>query len=991
MTPSPTAAHKQPQPECATDESANGPAELLTQDYLDGFPPTNLSEGPGDLPGTLVTSVVRPPSATDSGFNPPTTNVSVAGIGQSDLKLAASETDDEALMSFPKVGTVFLGFHLLEELGRGAFGRVYLAEQGDLAARRVALKVAREMVTESQTLAQLQHTNIVPIYSFHQIGPLQAVCMPYCGRVTLADVLQHVASQPNLPSSGREIRSTLNRRVGNSTYGPLPASSKAPPQSATPSTAPPVLELISHAAEGWNRLEELSYVEAILLMGRQILDGLAHAHERGVLHRDLKPANVLLTDEGRPMLLDFNLSNDTKASGERAQVGGTLPYMAPEHLAAFAGERHVGVVDERSDVFSFGVMLYELLTGRRPFGTHAGTVRTVLPLMIQDRRQFRLQVRGVNPAVSPAAEAIVLKCLAPNMSDRYQSADHVREDLDRQLNHLPLKYAPNPSAQERVQKWVRRHPRATSLTSVGAVAAGLLVGCGGVAAYYREQGRDTRAAVQLAEHRTAFADAQLFLDDRNQSRPRLNEAVQRLNGLLDRYQVPADGKTEEWLATDAVRRLPAADREKVRDDVGETFYLLAETAMLQALAAGDTPAREDFTRQATTWNAAAARYAEGRLPRSVKEQQAALAELQGKADAAKRLRLEAAAEPLTSSRDQYLTGEGLSRLGRNRDALTYLQAATQTDPKNFSAWFVRGTVHHTMGQDDLAAMAFSACLAIRDDFAPAWLNRGLAFTRLRFHKLAREDYDRAIRLDPNLTEAYVLRATAKDAVGDLAGTESDLTSALETTAPPVRAYFLRADVRARRGNQTGADQDRATGLALKPTDELSWIGRAELRAQENPTEALADVEQALTLNPFSLDGLQMKAHLLAEHLKRPTEALAVLDRAVQFYPESAPARAGRGVLLARLGKRDAALRDARDALLADLHAPNQYQVGCIYALTSKTHPGDRDEAFRLLWAGLKLGFGRDIYQTDSDLDPIRNDPAFARMIERVAELERIER
>src|SRR5437870_223846 len=83
---------------------------------------------------------------------------------------------------FPPPGATFLGFQLVEELGRGAFGRVYLAHQGELGGRAVALKVARDIFGESQKLAQLQHSNIVPIYSYHRVGPLQAVCMPYFGR-----------------------------------------------------------------------------------------------------------------------------------------------------------------------------------------------------------------------------------------------------------------------------------------------------------------------------------------------------------------------------------------------------------------------------------------------------------------------------------------------------------------------------------------------------------------------------------------------------------------------------------------------------------------------------------------------------------------------------------------------------------------------------------------------------------------------------------------
>src|SRR5262249_31060500 len=103
--------------------------------------------------------------------------------------------------------------------------------------------------------------------------------------------------------------------------GPAPAAADPPP-TAVPAAVP------------FQKLQGYSYVEAILWLGCCLADGLAHAHERGILHRDLKPANILLTDEGQPMLLDFNLSEDTKLRGSLsgAYMGGTLPYMAPEHL-----------------------------------------------------------------------------------------------------------------------------------------------------------------------------------------------------------------------------------------------------------------------------------------------------------------------------------------------------------------------------------------------------------------------------------------------------------------------------------------------------------------------------------------------------------------------------------------------------------------------------------------------------------------------------------
>src|SRR4029077_10943873 len=98
------------------------------------------------------------------------------------------------------------------ELGKGAFGKVFVAQQGHMAGRLVALKVAAGLFTESQTLAQLQHTHIVPIYSYHHAQPFQAVCMPYLGSTTLAHVLADIRSHDCVPSSGKELLSTLNSR-----------------------------------------------------------------------------------------------------------------------------------------------------------------------------------------------------------------------------------------------------------------------------------------------------------------------------------------------------------------------------------------------------------------------------------------------------------------------------------------------------------------------------------------------------------------------------------------------------------------------------------------------------------------------------------------------------------------------------------------------------------------------------------------------------------
>jgi tetratricopeptide (TPR) repeat protein len=154
---------------------------------------------------------------------------------------------------------------------------------------------------------------------------------------------------------------------------------------------------------------------------------------------------------------------------------------------------------------------------------------------------------------------------------------------------------------------------------------------------------------------------------------------------------------------------------------------------------------------------------------------------------------------------------------------------------------------------------------------------------------------------------------------------------------------------------------------------------------------LADFDQALALEPNSRDALQNKANVLAEKLaaKAKTadqrtqltqQAIAQLDKCVALHPDYAPARAGRGVLLARLGKRAAAVADAQEVLRRDTKPILLYQVACIYALTALQQPDDRLEAFRLLSLALRRGFGHDLLEIDDDLIPLREYPEYRQLV-----------
>src|SRR5262249_44112332 len=156
----------------------------------------------------------------------------------------------------------------------------------------------------------------------------------------------------------------------------------------------------------------------------------------------------------------------------------------------------------------------------------------------------------------------------------------------------------------------------------------------------------------------------------------------------------------------------------------------------------------------------------------------------------------------------------------------------------------------------------------------------LALVQLKALEPARADFTRAIALDPSSPEPYIERAAVRASEGNLPEAEADLTRALEAGGEPVRGHLFRASVRQQRDDKVGARADREEGLRLAPVDDRGWVARGIERLSADPHGALADAEEALKRNPFSVPALQLKAHILGERLNRADDALAVLDRAV---------------------------------------------------------------------------------------------------------------
>lgn len=408
-------------------------------------------------------------------------------------------------------------FRILREIGRGGMGVVYEAEQVSLG-RRIALKVLpvaaamdpRQMQrfhVEAHAAACLHHTNIVPI---HAVGCERSV--PYYamqlieGR-SLADLIlelrrldgldqveEEVAARP-APSLASELANGqpapgVNRRTLDS---PTVTANRAPRRTVIKAADAKTATLAPAAASPTTTTHNRDFIRTAAGLSLQAAEALEHAHQRGVLHRDIKPANLLIDTEGRLWITDFGLALLQQGDARLTVTGdllGTLRYMSPEQAAA----RRV-LIDGRTDLYSLGVTLYELLSLRAAI---VGKDRMEILRRIVEQEPVPL--RRLNPAVPADLETIVQKAMAKEPESRYATARELADDLRRFLDDQPIA-ARRPRLPERVMRWLRRHPSVVAATVIILVLV-LLGSVIGAVLIAREQ-RQTAEALHQASSRLA--------------------------------------------------------------------------------------------------------------------------------------------------------------------------------------------------------------------------------------------------------------------------------------------------------------------------------------------------------------------------------------------------------------------------------------------------------------------------------------------------------
>jgi serine/threonine protein kinase len=305
-------------------------------------------------------------------------------------------------------GRLIDDFEIIASLGRGAFGAVYLARQVSLD-RQVALKVTLLQVTEGRRMGRLEHEHIVQVFSETSLGGgMRLLCMQYVPGASLQEVLTALEDVPPARRNGQLLLETIDRLTVR------PAAFDAA------------------AARSREILAGFDWVETVCWLGARLGEALDFAHSRGVFHRDIKPGNIMLSQYGRPLLVDFNLALQQLEGGKSdGHMGGTLAYMAPEHLAAFlpgAAGPPEGVA-QAADIYSLGVVLYQSACGKLPFllTPDGRSRREVMRALVDQRRQLP---PPLPPDLPLPLDQVVARAMHPDPRQRFASGCELSAALE---------------------------------------------------------------------------------------------------------------------------------------------------------------------------------------------------------------------------------------------------------------------------------------------------------------------------------------------------------------------------------------------------------------------------------------------------------------------------------------------------------------------------------------------------------------------------------
>jgi serine/threonine protein kinase len=382
-------------------------------------------------------------------------------------------------------------FELCSRLGQGGMGVVYRAVQASLG-RQVALKclmqtgdkAEQRFAREIQALGKVQHPNLIKVFTSGSDGEQFYYAMELVEGANLSNVCDrlqaqvHSASNVNL-KTWRSAVSTVSEESHKAEMSVCRATAVAKPGDVTTADVigQPATTTIDESSAA--RVDPGSYIRQVVDLVRQAAEATDALHKAGIVHRDIKPGNIMITADGsRAVLMDLGLAQFAEQGSSdklttTRQFVGTLRYASTGQVAA------IDRLDGRTDVYSLGATLWELLTLRPMFG--AGEQMPTPELMKRIQFAEPEKIRKHNSSVSADLESVVLRCLEKNPAERYQTASALAEDLQRWLDNKPVLAQP-PTGIYRARKFARRHRKL-----LAAVALLIVLQAGVAAAIWKMQ------------------------------------------------------------------------------------------------------------------------------------------------------------------------------------------------------------------------------------------------------------------------------------------------------------------------------------------------------------------------------------------------------------------------------------------------------------------------------------------------------------------------
>ena len=853
-------------------------------------------------------------------------------------------------------------FAIVERLGRGGMGEVYLAEDTRLG-RRVALKRPSEsflsapdarqrLRREASAAGRLTHPNIAAIYDVLDVEGYPYIVMEYVEGESLSTVLAR---------------------------GPLS-------------------------------------VERALQIGLQIADALVAAHSRGVIHRDLKPANISVTADGVPKVLDFGIAKgpdpqsshgaaDTaalKAITAAGQVMGTPGYSSPEQLVG-------APADPRDDIYSLGVVLYELLTGRLPFeGSDP------LELAVATMTKTAPLPHQLNPAVPPEVSQVIARAIARDRDDRYASAGEMREAVRGVSRDLAAR-ATGPISTSSVaierRGWRRAWPIILLLVASWMVPLGLWwrttrqAGPGGavpVVAVLPFANNSTAADTPIVSAMRDVLIANLggvpginvlsksatTADNIERGDPRkLSKdlgATYLIDGSLQRSGTDlkvsislVDGGTGlvVWSNSYAAAEKDVFSlQERIADGVSRAGPIGTGAVQARASKLGTNDV-EALSRYGQAVEALERPDIPGNLQRS-----AAL--LRGAIDRDPDFALAHA----RLGEAYWATYQATSEPKWASDAVTATNKALTLDQQQPEVWISLALIHQGTGRREEALGELNKALTLQPNSDEAHRLMGQVLQSLGRLKEAEDHYLRAVALRPNYWRHYSLLGAFYYATGRSRDAVAAFTRVTEMQPDNARGFNNLGAAYYTLGDNVHALEFYQRAVRIAPMPEVvSNIGNIHF-AEGRYEEALVSFQQAVAALPHdglvrgNLGDALVRLNRREEARRAWLEAVRLDRQALEVNPNDATTIARIALREAKLGDQAAAEADITRALSLNASDSEVLYHGAVVRALG----GDVERALTLLEQALENGYSARLAATDRDLDGIRNTPRFRALVSSAA-------